>query len=134
MSTESLLLSCVDVAKPVAGGFSWPGRPGVPLRGCRVRGLALALRPLRAHSHPNECPHPYEVVRRVGEREDPADFLPAAMMEFAQSTDRLAPAEALFDEFPLDLTHGEARVSGSAPVDRASEAPLMDVGTDMRGR
>ena len=56
------------------------------------------------------------------------------MMEFAQAPDRLPPAEALFDELAFDLTHREARMPRGAPIDRASRAARVNIGTHVRRR
>src|SRR6185436_8273332 len=66
--------------------------------------------------------NPDQVVHRGGEGEDPADQFHPAMVQLAKPADRLAPAEAFLDQFPLSLTHRVARMARRPPIDRAPRA------------
>src|SRR5207253_4103688 len=113
-----------------ACGF-FAGNPGSKTTRCA---LTLAVGPSRAHAHSDESSHSHEVVCGAGEGKDPGHFLTAAMMQLAQPTDRLPPAEAFFDEFPFHLTDVESRVSRCTAVDRARRLGLVSVRSHVRRR
>ncbi len=49
----------------------------------------------------NQLAHPHKVVSRSREGEDPSHLEQSAMFQFAQQSDVLQPAEALFDALAL---------------------------------
>ena len=53
---------------------------------------------------PEQTSHPYDVVDRGREGEDPVDQWPAAMPELAEAPDSFHPAKGLLDEFAFALT------------------------------
>ena len=80
-----------------------------------------------AHAGPDQRADSDEIVRGIGEGKDPPDFLLSSMMQLAQPADRLAPSEALFDQLPFHLAHGEAGMSGGAPINGARRSRRVDI-------
>ena len=75
--------------------------------------------------------HSGEVVGRHGQGEYCIDPIEAATHHLADSTDGIAPAEALLDALALDLADAIAGVAGGAGVDSAA-AGSLDVLCHMR--
>jgi hypothetical protein len=75
--------------------------------------------------------HPHQVVGRGREGEDPTDASASTMTRFAQSGDRLEPAEDPFHSFAPPLAEPVAGVASAASVDRAVGL-LRDVRGDSR--
>src|SRR5665213_3626901 len=88
----------------------------------------------RAYADPNQRPDSDEVVGRIGEGENPTHFPTAAMTQFAQSTDGLAPPESFFDQFAFDLTHLVSEMARRAMIDGARRTSFMNVLRDVRRR
>src|SRR5712691_509487 len=84
-----------------------------------VGGLASCGGFQRAHAH--------QVVRRRGEEKLPVHAGPATMMEFAETADRLHPAEDFFDPFAHALTDVVARVPRRPLVQGATGLFTRDV-------
>src|SRR6266566_4941107 len=59
----------------------------------------------------------YQVVSGGGEDEDPVHPFGTSMAQLAQQSNRLQPAEYLFDPFALTLTDLIALMAGRATVD-----------------
>src|SRR6266700_1911836 len=87
-----------------------------------------------AHAGSNEGLDPHEIVDGIGEGEDPADFLPAAMLQFAQATVGLPPAKTFLDQFAFELTHRVPVVPRRPPIDRALGSSRVDILSHVRRR
>ena len=75
----------------------------------------------------------YEIIRRRGEGEDPADRLRSAMMQLSKQAHAFTPAEALFHQFAFALTRDVAGVARGATIHRAVRAARMEIRSDVRG-
>src|SRR5206468_7671704 len=65
-----------------------------------------------------QIPDAHQVVDRQAEHEHPADAPPTAVARLPHQSDRLEPAEDLFDPLALLLTHLVAGVARGASIDR----------------
>src|SRR5207248_8447749 len=82
---------------------------------------------LRRDLHRRTCDgqvsHAHQIVGCAGESEDPMHLADSAMPNLPHQRNRLQPAEALFDPFPLSLTEGVARVPRDTAINCAASAP-----------
>src|SRR5512136_1343359 len=80
-----------------------------------------------------EITYPNEVVRRKSEPEDPVDQLHSSVLDLAEQTHGLEPAEDLLDPLALSLTDVVTTVPSGSAVDRARPpgVVLRDVGSDV---
>jgi hypothetical protein len=72
--------------------------------------------------------HAHQIVGGAGEGKYPVHFVHPAMPNLSHERDRLQPAEAFFDPFPLPLTDGVARVPRGAAINRAAPASFQVLG------
>src|SRR5712692_6232466 len=85
---------------------------------------------LEAHGGPDlrhrncggQVSHAHQIVGGAGEGKDPVHFAHSAMPNLAHERNRLQPAKAFFDPFPLLLAGGVTRVPRGAAVNRAAAA------------
>src|SRR5215468_1898501 len=75
---------------------------------------------LHRRSCGREVSHAHQIVGRAGEGEDPMHLANSTVSQLSHQGDRLQPAEAFFDSFPLSLAHGVARVPRGATIYRAA--------------
>src|SRR5581483_4788743 len=67
----------------------------------------------------------HQIVGRAGQGEDPVHFADTAMPNLAHQGNRLQPAEALFDPFPLPLAKGVTSMPRGATINRAAAATFV---------
>jgi hypothetical protein len=76
----------------------------------------------------SQVSHAHQIVGGAGEGKYPVHFVHPAMPNLSHERDRLQPAEAFFDPFPLPLTDGVARVPRGAAINRAAPASFQVLG------
>ena len=77
---------------------------------------------LRHWNRGGQVAHAHQIVGGAGQGEDPVHFAHPAMANLPHERDRLQPAEAFFDPFPLLLADGVTRVPRGAAINRAAPA------------
>src|SRR5438094_7497453 len=80
---------------------------------------------LRHRNCDGQVSHAHQIVGGAGEGKYPVHFVHPAMPNLSHQRDRLQPAEAFFDPFPLLLTDGVARVPSGAAINRAAPASFQ---------
>ena len=74
---------------------------------------------LRHRNRGGQVSHSYQIVGGAGEGEYPVHFAHPAMPNLPHERNRLQPAEAFFDPFPLLLAGGVTRMPRGAAINRA---------------
>src|SRR5213080_304665 len=75
---------------------------------------------LRHRNCGGQVSHSHQIVGGAGEGKYPVHFAHPAMSNLPHERDRLQPAEAFFDPFPLLLADGVTRVPRGAAINRAA--------------
>src|SRR5580693_9843380 len=70
-------------------------------------------------NHEGQIPHAHQVVSGAGEGEKPVHLAHSAMPQLAHEGNRLQPAEAFFNPFPLSLADDIAEMPRGATINRA---------------
>src|SRR5258708_12453512 len=69
-----------------------------------------------------EVSHAHQILGRAGEAKDPLHFRDSATPQLAHKRNRLEPAEAFLDPFPLSLAAGITQVPRCAAINRTAFA------------
>src|ERR1700723_2977783 len=77
---------------------------------------------LRHRSCDGQVSHSHQIVGGASQGKYPVHFAHSAMSNLAHERDRLQPAEAFFDPFPLLLADGVTKVPRGAAINRAAPA------------
>jgi hypothetical protein len=128
---KKFILSSIDVPAAASSGCGTALLP----TGQGLSSVTLIMRPragrLGAYTQTNQPAQADQIVDGLRETHDPRDPLPPSVAEVAQQADRLAPAEALFDQLPLPLTLPVAGMPRGAGIERAGWLGCMDIRRDM---